>query len=206
MNLNREHLALACAAYGRIRAENPLLTESLPPNPLWIRWHYLPWNRWKCYGEARECDHGPIVAINPMAFERGWDIVLEGIVNHELVHLLIPEVGHHDPFSELESAWPRHDEFRLALEKFRKKAEMLAIDRTIVHEYKCPECEQIIRVDRILPRGTACKMCCIKVSRGHHNPQFELIYVGRTRLGHGRDRNDQDQQETQQQRIEAGNP
>jgi len=201
MSLNREHLALACTLYGGLRRQNPFLAD-LPENPLWVKWRYLPLDRWRCYGEAQKTKHGLVIAINPVAFEEGWVFILEGIINHEMVHLLIPEHGHDSTFEEYESGWEHLLDFRDCLRVFRDESERLAVDRTIVHIYKCPECSIEIKTDRMLPQGTACKLCCMAYGRGRHDSSFALKYVGRTRFGHGRQR-DPDPEEANEQRTET---
>lgn len=177
-SLDLDHLNRCCRIYGELREANPHLAD-LPANPLWIRWRYLPHTRWRCYGQAQESRFGAILSINPHAFDDGWDVVLTGIINHEMVHLLHPDIGHHDPFKEYEMGWDGYREFRIELERFRSYAEELAYNRTIVHVYKCPSCDRRMRTDRILPRGSSCKHCCKKYNRGKISPHYSLIYEGR---------------------------
>ncbi len=184
MNLSREHLAMVCSHYGRLRSINPILSE-LPTNPLWIRWRYLPWNRWRCYGEAEDSRLGATVSINPLAFDEGWDIVLSGIIHHEMIHLLMPDEGHNQVFGDAERSWCDYSAFRSALQLFREEAERFALDRSIVHVYHCRSCDLTIHIDRILPIGTACKHCCISDNRGKHSHLFSLIYEGRQGKDHG---------------------
>lgn len=182
--LNHEHLRIVCAIYERLRIENPIL-EELPPNPLWIRWWYLPHTRWRCYGRAEDSVLGCKISINPFAFEAGWEIVLEGIINHEMCHILRPDLGHEDPFMDLERGWPRFDDFQIALHEFRTLAERLARDRSLIHTYRCPTCDKLIRTDRVLPKGSGCKECTKRYNRGRVSPHYALIYVGTEGLDHG---------------------
>lgn len=184
MSLSREHLALVCAQYGRLRSSNPIL-QQLPTNPLWIRWRYLPWQRFRCYGEAQDSVLGATISINPLAFEPSWEIVLAGIIHHEMIHVLMPDEGHNQVFADAERSWSEYEAFRSALQIFREEAERLALDRSIVHIYHCKVCEITIRIDRILPIGTACKHCCIKDNQGKHSHLFSLIYEGREGNNHG---------------------
>ncbi len=177
-SLTPDHLNRCCGIYTHLRSVNPHLSD-LPENPLWIRWRYLPHNRWRCYGQAQDSVYGVKLSINPHAFDEGWDIVLIGIINHEMVHLLHPDIGHEEPFAEYEMGWDGYSEFRKELEIFRNYAERLAYDRTIVHVYCCSSCGSKIRTDRILPRGSSCKACCKRYNRGKISPHYSLIYEGR---------------------------
>lgn len=203
--LSSDHLARVCSIYGYLRQANPSLRD-LPANPLWIRWRYLPYERWKCYGVAQDSRLGVMVSINPLAFEEGWDLTLTGIINHELCHCMYPDIGHMDPFKDHEKGWEQYHAFRLELEMFREHARRIALDRSIIHIYYCDRCDTHIHLDRLLPAGTACKMCCIRVTKGQHSPLFALKYVGREGNCHGIPRdNHQQAQEAQQQGLEASN-
>ena len=182
--LSVEHLRRVVAIYKGLRIDNPLLSD-LPENPMWIRWRYLKSNRWRCYGTAEDSRLGVKISINPFAFEEGWDLVLVGIINHEMCHVLRPDLGHEPPFHDLESGWDKLADFQVALQEFRSFAERLAHDRTLVHTYECPQCWKKISTDRILPKGSGCKQCAMKKNRGRVSPHYALIYVGTEGINHG---------------------
>lgn len=175
-SLSSDELVLVSAIYGRLRAENPHLA-GLPTNPLWIRWLHLPAERWRCDGEAQDSAQGITISINPYAFEPQWRLVLEGIINHELVHCLMPSEGHNQNFHLAEAGWHGLSDFRIMLTDFREyvKASIAGKNR---FNYRCSECSIEISVDRLLPKGTACRVCCSTKNRGKHSPDFELTYVG----------------------------
>ena len=183
-HLSPEHLSRVCLIYEVLCESNPSLSD-LPKNPLWIRWRYLPYDRWRCYGEAQESDIGPMLSINPHAFDDGWADVLVGIINHEMVHLAHPYLGHEDPFKDYEMGWPGYRAWRVSLEQFRSHTEREAYYRTIVHVYSCPSCERVVKTDQELPPGSACKHCCMEHNRGNISPHYSLIYVGREGLDNG---------------------
>ena len=183
-HLSSEHLSQVCRIYEHLRIANPCLVD-LPKNPLWIRWRYLPYDRWRCYGQAQKSDIGVMLSINPHAFDEGWDNVLVGIINHEMVHLLRPDLGHEEPFKEYEMGWNGYRAWRIDLEQFRSHAERQSYYRTIVHTYRCDKCKRVMKTDQILPPGSACKHCCQEYNRGKISPHYSLIYVGREGLDNG---------------------
>lgn len=174
--LNNEHLIIVSSIYGHLRSENPHL-KGLPTNPLWIRWRYLPVNRWRCYGEAQDSEQGITISINPLAFEGEWQLVLEGIINHELVHCLMPHEGHNQTFHIAEAGWDRLSEFTIQLARFREYVKS-TIQGSARFKYHCEHCLLDISVDRLLPKGTACRICCSTKNRGRHSDAFALTYTG----------------------------
>jgi predicted SprT family Zn-dependent metalloprotease len=178
--LSNEHLIIVSSIYGQLRSENPHL-KGLPSNPLWIRWRYLPVNRWRCYGEAQDSAQGITISINPLAFESGWQLVLVGIINHELVHCLMPHEGHNSVFNLAESGWERLADFRERLAEFRGYVKSTIQGRARFN-YQCSTCGIDISVDRLLPKGTACRVCCSTKNRGRHSDSFALTYIGQGNL------------------------
>lgn len=174
--LSNEHLIIVSSIYGHLRSDNPHL-NSLPSNPLWIRWRYLPVNRWRCYGEAQDSEQGITISINPLAFEGDWHIVLEGIINHELVHCLMPHEGHNQTFHIAEAGWSKLASFKERLALFREYVKQ-SISGSVRFNYQCSTCSISISVDRLLPKGTACRVCCSEKNRGRHSDQFSLTYIG----------------------------
>jgi len=175
--LSNEHLIIASSIYGRLRSLNPFL-KGLPSNPLWIRWRYLPVERWRCYGEAQDSAQGITISINPLAFEDEWRLVLEGIINHELVHCMIPHEGHNQRFKKAERGWEQIDDFTQALADFREFVKE-SIHSKHRFNYECPECRVSISVDKFLPKGSACRLCCTTKNRGRHAVRYELTYLGK---------------------------
>lgn len=175
--LTNEHLALVSSIYGHLRMTNPHL-KGLPSNPLWIRWLYLPVDRWRCYGEAQDSEQGITISINPLAFESEWSLVLQGIINHELVHCLMPQEGHNQVFHLAEAGWEHLNEFRMMLEQFREFVRD-AIHSKHRFNYECPSCGIAISLDKFLPKGSACRVCCTTKNRGNHSIEFELRYRGK---------------------------
>jgi predicted SprT family Zn-dependent metalloprotease len=174
--LTNEHLVLVSSIYGHLRSDNPHL-NSLPINPLWIRWRYLPVDRWRCFGEAQDSEQGITISINPLAFGDEWLLVLQGIINHELVHCLMPHEGHNQAFHIAEAGWEQVAEFKSQLAVFRDYVKETIQGRNRF-DYECSSCSIRISVDRFLPSGSACRVCCSTKNRGQHTKSFELTYLG----------------------------
>ena len=78
--------------------------DVLPKSPSWIRWNYLDEHDNSAVG-AIQFQEIPLISIHREAFKWNDPIILEGVMRHELLHLVLgSEEGHGAIFTSAEGS------------------------------------------------------------------------------------------------------
>jgi predicted SprT family Zn-dependent metalloprotease len=179
--LGVEHLLRVQALYRELVQERPEIFDGLPEKPSsWLRWRYLNKNTFRTFATA---EYDPdTIGINPEAFNWENEILLKGLIHHELIHFVLGySLGHNELFYLIQSDWHRYPEYEKERQKF---SEHLHQTKKTYH-YQCPNCDvQIIRA-RKMRKHSACSVCCEKFNNGEWSDSFTLITVGEAGRVHG---------------------
>ena len=183
-----DHEVLVKSVYERVwETGSDYIRERLPKSPHHVRWVYLRKGSYKRLGWARPAirdENGHIVepamiAVHPTAFRPAWRPVLLGLLNHEILHLAIPEHGHDDIFYAEEAVLPEYKKCQEWRQKFIDYINDDARRLRGVYVYECPVCERTLESIRKLPERSSCRHCCEDYNDGNYDEQYTLIYVGR---------------------------
>lgn len=163
------------------------IRDNLPASPNHVQFVYLRKGSYSRLGWARppqRNEDGQIIdpamiAIHPNALSPAWRPVLLGLLNHEMLHLAIPEHGHDEVFHREERVLP---EFQKSQEWRFKFIDHITSDaRRIkgVYVYDCPSCHRVVESIRRMPEKSACRHCCLLFNDGDWSATYALNYVGR---------------------------
>ncbi len=178
--MGEEHLLWVQDLYRELRDERPEIFEGLPPDASWLRFRYLKDASFRTLALA-EFDPD-VMAIHPLAFDWDDDILLRGLIHHELIHYVLGySLGHNELFHIIEADWRRYAEYREHRENF---VEQIQSDSRL-HHYTCPNCGlDFLRVRPFAP-DVACSDCCQTFNDGEWSDSFTLITVGQPTQSHG---------------------
>ena len=159
----------------------------LPESPSWIRWNYLDEHDNSAVG-AIQFQEIPLISIHREAFQ--WDnpIILEGVIRHELLHLVLgSDEGHGAIFTSAENSWSRYHQYHMEKKRFFRNlhARMAITDEFV---YECPACEGVYRTKRPLSPDSCCRECCISFNNGNWCETYVLIKVGLPPMQHEREK------------------
>ena len=122
----------------------------------------------------------PHIFIHPFAFEWNNEILLKGLVHHELCHYILgPEAGHNRSFKHLEEGWISYGDYREEVEEFarwvRRQSPMWRLE--------CPACGSVSYRSKRPSEGAACAPCCRRFNKGEWSARFQLHIGGETTDG-----------------------
>ena len=186
--LTVEHEVLVKAVYERVwDTGSQMLRDYLPRSPHHVSWVYLRKGSYSRLGWARppvrdangHIIEPAMIAIHPSAFKYAWRPVLLGLLNHEMLHLAIPEHGHDEIYLREEQVLPEYPACREWRFKFIDYINEDARRMKGVYVYECIFCERQVESIRKLPEKSSCRHCCDQYTKGRWDKRYTLIYVGR---------------------------
>ena len=176
---------LSVHAVYRTLTSNDKWFDVLPKSPSWIRWNYLDEYDNSAVG-AIQFQEIPLISIHREAFKWNDPIILEGVMRHELLHLVLgSEEGHGAIFTSAEGSWSRLHQYQMEKKRFfRNLHAQQAVNDEYV--YECPACEGVYRTKRPLSPDSCCRECCISFNDGKWCESYILIRVGLSSTHHER--------------------
>ena len=180
--LNAEHLLKVQDLYSELRAERPEIFGGLPPDTSWLQFRYLRKDTFRTLALAEF--QPDVMALHPQAFDWPDDILLRGLIHHELIHYVLGySLGHMELFGIIETDWRRYADYREARKNFLSKIQ----NKAGLHHYRCPSCRTtFVRVRPFAP-DVSCSICCERYNDGEWSDSFTLITVGHPTREHGDD-------------------
>ena len=174
--LSVEHL-LQIRAHYRSLVATPMFRE-FPKKSNWIRWGYLDSSTMTKLGSV-EFGDSITIRIHPKAFEFESDVLVLGIVRHELLHVLLgPEEGHGALFTSLESSWEHFQRYHHHKRRFFRLLRLMPSDVGGEISYECPNCNGMVHTNAPLSPDSACRECCKAFNKGKWCETYVLIKVG----------------------------
>ena len=172
--LSPEHLLLVRDIYRSLRNERKEIFGGLPFGTSWIRFRYLKKGTIRTLA-LTEFDKQTI-AIHPLAFDYTKPIVLEGLLHHELLHLVLGKaVGHNKFYRAIEQDWERYSEWHRERGKFVRAIEENARSEGRLLRYECPNCRKVLLRTRPMKPESACSACCDSLNGGVWSESFVLV-------------------------------
>ena len=115
-----------------------------------------------------------LISIHPFAFTWSNDLLLKGLIHHELCHVVAGQAaGHGVRFKDLETHWPmwmdyseENDDFARWLRASNPRWRMECLSCGAVHYRSTRPAD-----------GTACASCCHKFNKGEWSHRF-VLHIG----------------------------
>jgi len=172
--LSVEHLLQVQAHYRSLRESDNFIKE-LPPKSDWIRWRYLDDDINHKLASVR-FEQSPTISIHAYAFDWNDPLLLEGLIRHELLHLVWgASEGHGALFTASEEGW---DKFHRYKRQKRRFFSALHSQSGREFSYACANCQRMVHLNRALRPNSACLECCKAFNNGKWCQAYTLIRVG----------------------------
>lgn len=176
--IDPEHIVRFSEVYRRLRFERSEVFGGLPFSITWLKLRYLRRNTIRTlatvtFGES--CT----LALHPYIFEWSNPILLEGVIHHEMLHLVLgPKVAHSKIFKQIEKDWEHFKDYRRQRQKFIHNLEENARQAGRLLRYECPNCLTSILRTRPMKPESACWKCMKRENNGIWSESYIFIKVG----------------------------
>mgnify|MGYP003637265179 FL=1 len=172
-----ENLLAIREIYRELRNERKDVFGGLPHGTSWLRFRYLKLGTVRTL--ASVSFNPPTLSIHRLAFEYSNPLLLKGLIQHELLHLVLgADIGHKPIFRSVEKSWNKYEEYSKQRSKFVRIVEESERDAGRLLRYECPNCKLAVLRTRKMKPESSCTNCCKNHNSGVWSEMYSFIRVG----------------------------